>query len=99
MGRTSTWTPQPKPFSGPFHSMVSLRGHRRARPPLRYRTGTASGARWYDTLLVTQWTSGSFVNVGPPGVEEILQDDLKEILKPGAREEEAREIVFRELGM
>lgn len=38
------------------------------------------------------------MNIGPPGVEEILQDDLKEILKPGDREDEARDLIFRELG-
>jgi len=56
------------------------------------------GARLYDTLLVTQWAGGNFVNAGPPGVEEVLQDNLKEILKPGPREDEAREIIFQELG-
>lgn len=38
------------------------------------------------------------MNVGPSEVEEILQDDLKELLKPGALEDEARDIIFRDLG-
>lgn len=56
------------------------------------------GPGWYKTMLVTQWASGSFVNVGPPDVEEIPQDDLKGMLKPGPEEDEARDTVLRDLG-
>lgn len=52
----------------------------------------------YEMMLVTQWAGGPFVNIGPPGEEEVLQGDLKEILKPGAREDEARDTVLQGLG-
>ena len=42
------------------------------------------GSKWLETMLVTQWAGGPFVNTGPLGVEEILQGDLKEILKPAS---------------
>ena len=53
---------------------------------------------WYDFLLVTQWTSGRFVNIGPDGVEEVLQDDLKNVLKSGELEDMARKVAFRDFG-
>ena len=62
-----------------------------------HRVGT-----WYgmicDFLLITQRVRGPFLNVGPTGVEEVLQDNLEGILKPGEREDEACERIFRELG-
>jgi len=40
-----------------------------------------------DFLLVTQRAYGRFLNTGPPDVEEVLQDDLKDTLKSGDRGE------------
>lgn len=54
--------------------------------------------RWNDFLLVTQWISGPFTNLGVPGSSEVTQDDLKDILKPGEEEEEARKVILREYG-
>ena len=56
------------------------------------------GIPWFDFLLTTQITDGPFLNIGPPGVEEVLQDDLKYILRPGELEDTAREKALRELG-
>lgn len=53
---------------------------------------------WYDFMLVTKWTRGRFMNVGPPGVEEVLQDDLKDLLKAGELEDNARGVLLREFG-
>lgn len=53
---------------------------------------------WFDFLLVMQWSSGRFVNIGPDGVEEVLQDNLKNILKPREREDEACKVVLKEFG-
>ena len=53
---------------------------------------------WCETLLITQWANGPFLNIGPPGVEEILQDNLKGVIKHGAREDEAHDTVFQGLG-
>ena len=51
-----------------------------------------------DLLIVTQWRRGEFLNTGPEGEEEILQDDLKDLLKPEKEDEEARKVLFREFG-
>ena len=56
------------------------------------------GASGIEMLLVTQFQNGQFFNVGPPDMEEILQDDLKDRMKAGDREDVARERVFQELG-
>ena len=48
--------------------------------------------------LIIQWSSGRFVNIGPDGVEEVLQDNLKNILKPREREDEACKVVLKEFG-
>lgn len=52
----------------------------------------------FDFLLVTQRAYGQFLNTGPPWVEEVLQDDLKDTLKPGVEEERARAVLRREFG-
>ena len=54
--------------------------------------------QWNDFFLVTQWTPGPFMNHGVPGSEEVIQDDLKDILKPEKEEEEAREVILHEFG-
>ena len=51
-----------------------------------------------DLLLVTQQTTGSLLNLGPEGEEEVLQDDLRDILKPGEWEDEARRKLFEGFG-
>jgi len=53
---------------------------------------------WYDFIYVTQRAEGPFMNVGPSGIDEVLQDDLKGIFKPGKEEEEASELLLREFG-
>jgi len=53
---------------------------------------------WYDFIFVTQRAEGPFMNVGPSGLDEVLQDDLKGIFKPGKEEEEASELLLREFG-
>ena len=55
-------------------------------------------ATWYNFLLVTRGIQGPFLNVGPAGVEEVLQDGLRDMLKPGEQEERARKMILRELG-
>ena len=56
------------------------------------------GVSWYGFLFVTQRARGRFVNVRPGGIEEVLQDDLKDKVKPGKLEDAARKRVFEELG-
>jgi len=53
---------------------------------------------WDDFLVVTQSITGSFVNVGPTGIDEVVQANLKDVLKSGEGEEKAREVMSRELG-
>ena len=53
---------------------------------------------WFDFLLVTQCARGPFLNIGPAGIEEVLQDDSKDTLKPGEQKERTREVTLRELG-
>jgi hypothetical protein len=53
---------------------------------------------WYDFLLGTQYAPGPFLNTGPEGLEEVLQDDLKDKLTPGKVEDEARKVILQELG-
>lgn len=51
-----------------------------------------------DLLVITQGTRGRFPNAGPRGIEGVLQDDLKEILKPGEHEEKVRKVLLQEFG-
>ena len=53
---------------------------------------------WYDFIFVTQRAEGPFTNVGTTGIDEVLQDDLKGIFKPGKEEEEASELLLWEFG-
>ena len=55
-----------------------------------------SGNRNYDLLLVTQRIHGHFMNLGPEGEEEVLQDNLKDILKPGEEEDVARRVLLKD---
>ena len=54
------------------------------------------GGETLDVLFVTQRIRGDFVNIGPQGSEEVTQDDLKVILKPGEREETVSGMLFEE---
>ena len=49
----------------------------------------------HDLMLVTQRIHGRFRNLGPEGEEEVLQDDLKDILKPGIEEDVARKVLLQ----
>lgn len=53
---------------------------------------------WCDFLVVTQWVAGPFLNVGPTGILEVVQANLKDILKAGKREEDVRELMFEKFG-
>jgi len=53
---------------------------------------------WYDFMFVTQRAEGPFMNVGPSGLDEVLQENLKDILTSGKEEEEAREMLLRKFG-
>ena len=48
-----------------------------------------------DLLVITQSACGDFLNTGPAGVEEVLQDDLKDMLKPGEQEEKTHEVLLK----
>lgn len=50
----------------------------------------------HDLLLVTQRIHGRFMNKGPEGVEEVLQNDLKGILKRGKQEDVARRVLLQD---
>ena len=68
------------------------------RLPYDIRLAQRRDVAWYDFLLVTRTINGRFVNVGLAGLEEVLQDNLKGILKPDKIETEAREVITREFG-
>ena len=51
-----------------------------------------------DLLVITQGSLGQFLNVGPAGIEEVVQDDLKDTLKPGENEKKVRKVLLREFG-
>ena len=51
----------------------------------------------FNVLIITQRIHGKFLNVGPPG-EEVLQDDLKDILKPGELEKKVNAVLLEALG-
>ena len=55
------------------------------------------GGQDHDFLLVTQRIRGGFINLGPVGEEEVVQDDLKDLLKPGPQEDAAREMLSKHL--
>ena len=50
-----------------------------------------------DLLFVTQRLYGQFLNVGSAG-EEVVQEDLKDVFKPGKQDREVHEILLQELG-
>ena len=50
-----------------------------------------------DFVVVTQVAHGLFENFTPQELE-VVQDNLKDMLKPGEREEKAREIIFQVYG-
>jgi len=52
----------------------------------------------FDFLLVTQRARGPFLKTGPTWLMEVLQDDLKDVLKSGGREEKARVMLSRDFG-
>ena len=47
-----------------------------------------------DLLLITQMVRGNFLNIGP---EEVVQADLKDILKLGEHESRAREVLLQKV--
>ena len=49
-------------------------------------------------MFVTRRATGRFLNIGPAGIEEVLQDNLKNLLQPGEVEDNAREVVLKEFG-
>ena len=51
-----------------------------------------------DILVVTKTRHGKFQNTGPPGIDEVVQEDLKNIFKPGRSEMKWTKILFREFG-
>jgi len=53
---------------------------------------------WSDFLVITQSKRGWFLNTGPTGLEEVIQADLKDVLKPGEREKKACELIYQDLG-
>jgi len=57
----------------------------------------SNDAQNHDFLLVTQRIHGQFRNLGPEGEEEVLQDDLKDVLKRGEEEDLARSIFLQKL--
>ena len=50
-----------------------------------------------NILFPTQQIRGDFLNIGPPG-EEVIQDNLKDVLKPGQQEERIRQVLLDMFG-
>ena len=50
-----------------------------------------------NILFPAQQIRGDFLNIGPPG-EEVIQDDLKDVLKPGKQEERVRQVLLDMFG-
>ena len=51
-----------------------------------------------DILVITKRRSGKFQNTGPIGVEEVVQEDLRNIFKPGRSEMKWTRKLFQEFG-
>ena len=51
-----------------------------------------------DLLVVTKTRVGKFRNTGPPRVEEVVQEDLKNIFKPGRCEKKWIKMLSQEFG-
>ena len=51
-----------------------------------------------DLLVVTKTRIGKFRNTGPLGVEEVVQEDLKNIFKPGRCEKKWIKVLSQEFG-
>ena len=51
----------------------------------------------YEFMWITQRVRGEFRNTGPSEIY-VLQDDLKDVVQPGEKEETARGLLFDEFG-
>ena len=51
-----------------------------------------------DILVKTKIKVGRFYNTGPPGIEEVVQEDLKNIFKPGRLEKKWIKILSKDFG-
>ena len=65
--------------------------------PAQIEFAQCLATRELDFVVVTQVASGLFENL-TPGELEVVQDNLKDMLKFGKREERAREIIFQVFG-
>ena len=54
--------------------------------------------RWVNFMIVTGRVRGTFLNLRSGETEEVLQDDLKDILKYGEREAKACKVISKDLG-